>query len=148
MGYCERDDLRGGRPEHAWLHWVDLDGDGLEDSGVVDRVIREATATVDSYLATRYPVPFSPVPDIIRDTTRKIAFWNLATGRGFDGEGADKNILLDYQAALAWLKSVSKGEAVVPGATSLGATAPTSPETAAELVCPTPTFVGRLGGYG
>src|SRR5690348_11167221 len=60
---------------------ADWDGDGNVDAAVITDVIAEADALIDSFASKRFHVPFSPVPEIIKRMSAKLAGLILARRR-------------------------------------------------------------------
>lgn len=148
MSYCTRANIEARLAAATLLHFADLDQDGVEDVGVVDSAIEEASAEVESYLAVRYPVPVSPVPRVLATAAASVAIWNLARGRGYDADSADKVIRMAYDDAMRWLKALSSGAAQLPLANVGGTTAATTPAPGFKLVTRPPTLIGKLDLYG
>jgi phage gp36-like protein len=112
--YLTRADIDAAIPADVLLEAADLDRDGVEDPGVVDKALDDAQAEVDSYLLTRYPVPVSPVPTRLRQVSVAICVYRLLARRGLDEDGPDKVIVRDYNDAIRWLRDVGAGRAAVP----------------------------------
>ncbi len=120
MAYSIQDDLLEQISEDLLIQLTDDAGGGTVDTSVVDRSIADADAEIDSYCATRYPVPFSPVPVMVRKTSVDIAIYNLFARR----RGAPEDRQERYNNAVRWLKDVSRG------LISLGANAPNTDDEA------------------
>ncbi len=76
--------------------------DAAKIQGALDR----QSATLDSYFATRWPTPLSPVPDLVVANTMILAREDLdRNGRDFVVKAADR--------VRAWAKDVSKGSATL-----------------------------------
>jgi phage gp36-like protein len=87
--------------------------DAAKIQGALDR----QSATLDSYFATRWPTPLSPVPDLVVANTMILAREDLdRNGRDFVVKAADRVRL--------WAKDVSKGSATL-GVDSASPTSPT-----------------------
>lgn len=89
-------------------------------AGAVDRALADADAMIDGYLAGRYAVPLSPVPDNLPRVACQLARYGLL------GNAADERARQDYADAAAWLKDVAAGrviltEAIVAAITEVGA---------------------------
>lgn len=79
---------------------------GRDVAGACDAASQEA----DSYLATRYAVPLSvPAPEHLVQAVCDIARYRLYAG------AADTEVQNRYTQAVAWLKDVSAGRALLPG---------------------------------
>ena len=120
MAYCIQADLLEQISEDELIQLTDDAGAGTVDTSVVDRAISDADAEIDSYCATRYNVPFSPVPVMVRKTSVDIAIYNLFARR----RGAPEDRQERYDNAIRWLKDVSRG------LVSLGANAPVTDDDA------------------
>lgn len=70
-----------------------------------------ASQEADSYLATRYAVPVTttPLPEHLVQAVCDIARYRLYAG------AADPEVQNRYEQAVAWLKDVSAGRALLPG---------------------------------
>lgn len=89
---------------------ADRDGDGIPDFGAVARALADAGDEIDSFLAVRYSLPLAATPGIVRRLCVDIAVYRLALSA---------DVLTDehrrrYEDALAHLKRLAKGEAVLP----------------------------------
>lgn len=94
---------------------ADMDGDGVEDAGVVDSAIVDAEGMVNSYVRKLFATPLSPVPAAIVGVTKRITVYLLKQQRNNAVTELDR---LQYEDDLKWLKLLSKGE-VDPGIASL-----------------------------
>jgi phage gp36-like protein len=82
----------------------------LESQGRdIASALSAADQEIDSYLAVRYAVPVSPVPEHVVTIACDIARFRLFSSNS-EGEPADR-----YKAAIIWLKDVSAGRALLPG---------------------------------
>jgi phage gp36-like protein len=83
----------------------------------IDDAIADADSTVDSYAGRIYAVPFNPVPAKVKQLSRVISTYNLFARRQqvFAGK-LPEAIGKMYDDAIAFLKDVSKGVAVIDGA--------------------------------
>lgn len=80
-------------------------------SDVKEAAILAASNEVDGYLRSRWRLPLSSWDASITAATVKLAVYDLLSNRGFNpGAGADVQIRLRYDDAIAWLVRVSKGE--------------------------------------
>lgn len=75
------------------------------DAGVVAAAIGDAEKIADSYLAKRYRLPLTPVPDVLVPVVADIARYRLY------GERAEKDsaVTRNHKDALSWLKDVAAG---------------------------------------
>ena len=77
---------------------------GELDQATLQLALDDASALIDGYLAGRYPLPLAHVPSALVPICADIARHRLY------GEQAPEQIAKRYEAALAFLKSVGKGE--------------------------------------
>lgn len=123
---------------------LDVDQDGLEDSGVFDDAIERAANLVDADLARVYVVPFATTPStpgIIADLTDyAAAVWLFRTGGAPNSADADA-----FQALYdGLLNGIRDGRRAVPGATPVDAD---SGIVGAVFDAEAPTFAG-VDEYG
>jgi phage gp36-like protein len=83
MAYCTETDIKLQIDDDILVQLTDDDDAGVIDSDIIVRSIADADAEIDSYCGTKYDVPFSTVPIMIR----KISV-DLSICRG-DGPSAD-----------------------------------------------------------
>ncbi|HHQ4570152.1 TPA: gp436 family protein [Aeromonas veronii] len=77
---------------------------GELDQATLQLALDDASALIDGYLAGRYPLPLAHVPSALVPICADIARHRLY------GEQAPEQIAKRNEAALAFLKSVGKGE--------------------------------------
>ena len=108
MAYCTEEDLLN-RIDQATLARLTSDTGGA-GSDVAAAAITATDEEIDSYLAVRYALPFSSVPDRVRDLSVDIALYNLYGRRDADIPEARKN---RYKDAAAFLQRLAEGKAVL-----------------------------------
>lgn len=86
------------------------------DGEAVQKAIADAQAEIDSRLATKYTVPFSPVPSLVASIAQDIAAYlaDLVFRENRDYSTELSPIYLRYQRAQAQLGRLQTGEAVIP----------------------------------
>jgi phage gp36-like protein len=89
-------------------------------AGAVARALADADVEIDSYLATRYSAPLSPVPDNVTRIAAAIARYRIL------GDAVTELARKEYEDARGWLKEVAAGRAQINGATPLAAAAPSA----------------------
>lgn len=124
MAYCTKADILEQLDEDILVQLTDDDDLGVVDDDVVTRAIADADAEIDSYCGTRYDVPFSPVPPIIRKRSVDLAICNLyARRRGVPEDRKER-----CKEAVTWLRDVSTNKATLgeddPDGTPSDANAP------------------------
>ncbi len=107
MAYSTQSDLEKQLPKELLVQLADDDGDGVIDSGIVPEAIQKADDEINAYAATRYTVPFSPVPPLVKTLSVDIAIWNLYARRGRENETVVKR----YERAVALLRDITTGKA-------------------------------------
>lgn len=76
----------------------------LEALAVIARALDDAAATIDGYLAARYPVPFAAAPAIVGRLACDMARYYL-----YDDQ-ATEAVQKRYDAALAYFRDVAAGK--------------------------------------
>ncbi len=84
-------------------------------AGAVDRALADADVEIDSYLASRYAVPMSPIPNNVTRIAAAIARYRLL------GDAVTELARKEYEDARAWLRDTA---VQINGATPLAAAAP------------------------
>lgn len=118
MAYSAQSDLEEQISEDELVQLTDDAGSASVDSSVITRAVADADAEIDSYCGSRYTVPFSPVPVIIRKFSVDMAIYNLFSRRSLKiPEERQKR----YENAIRFLRDLAKG------LISLGADSPSEP---------------------
>jgi len=104
---------------------------GEYDSDIIEQALGDAEAEINAYLASRYALPLAEVPTSVARLACDIARYHLY------GPSLSPEVTKRYDASIAFLKSVSRGEAVIGVGTT--GTAPTV-ENAPEHFGPDRTF--------
>lgn len=71
---------------------------------VLEQALTDASAEINSYLAGRYQLPLTTVPEALPRVCCDLARYFLA------GQNAPDHITQRYRDAIAWLRSVNKGD--------------------------------------
>jgi phage gp36-like protein len=108
MAYCTQSDLITMIPLKE-LAELTADSGETPDSLVVDEAIHRADAEIDAYLGMRHTLPLAPVPDQVKGLSIDMALYHLYSRRSV----APTVRRQKYEAAVAFLKLVAAGEAVV-----------------------------------
>ena len=108
MGYAVQQDLvdRFGDAELKQL--TDRVNGTTIDAAVVAAALADADAEVDSYLITRYTLPLTAVPDVLKLTACNIARYRLYASQSVEASETVRN---NYKDAVAWLRDVAAGRA-------------------------------------
>ena len=104
MNYCTTNDLVDRFGEHELIMLTDRGNTGSVDAQVAGAAIADASALIDGYLGGRYALPLSAVPSVLPKLCGDIARFNL-----YDNSVPDA-VQKRFDAAMAFLKSVGKGE--------------------------------------
>lgn len=90
------------------LQLTDRDGDGVEDSGVLDKAVQDAENEIDAYVGARYALPLATTPLLLTRIARDLVRYFL-----FD-QRAPEEVRERYKRAVKLLESIRSGD------TSLG----------------------------
>jgi phage gp36-like protein len=121
MPYCTHADLLMRMSEQELIELTDEAGAGLLNSDAETRAIADADGEIDGYCGGSYPVPFNPVPVMVRKISVDVTIYNLYGLRATLALPDD--IKARYDNAVRFLKDVSKG------LVKLGADAPAPANT-------------------
>lgn len=143
MAYASVDDWLVS--EETQAHIGDLDGDGEADPAKVADALQNASAEMDGWLAGRYRVPVADpaAQPVLRVHALNIATYHLArTSSTVTEEIKDR-----YDASIAYLKAISKGDAQLPETpVSDEAAAPTAGDV--QMIAPGRVFTrDEFGGW-
>lgn len=119
MGYCTQADIEGQLDRADLIALTDDNGIGSADAAAVARAIADADAEIDSYCGSRYTVPFSPVPVIVRKFSVDMAIYHLFSRRSVLKIPEERQ--KRYDNAIRFLRDAAKG------LITLGADAPAEP---------------------
>ena len=106
MSYATLPDLLGHMAESDLIDLTDDDAVNAIDQEVVDHVLADATAVVNSYCG-KYALPFDPVPDMARILCTDIAIFNLYARR--PGHELPEAIKERYRKAMEHLRRAPHG---------------------------------------
>lgn len=110
MAYATAQDWLDAEESQSFIG--DTDGDGSADQAAIDKALNSASAEMDGWLASRYPVPVSDPAalPVLKVHVVAVATYHLArTANMITEEIKDR-----YTASIDYLKSVSKGAADLP----------------------------------
>ncbi|MBD8890903.1 gp436 family protein [Roseibium litorale] len=98
--------------EKSQAHIGDLDGDGVADASEIANALEAASNEMDGWLAGRYRVP---VTDPAAQPVLKVHALNIATYHLARTSSVVTEEIKDrYDASIAYLKAISKGDAQLP----------------------------------
>lgn len=106
MPYCALSDILVRIDETTVIQLTDDEGTGAVVTERVDQAIADADQEIDGYVGTRYTVPMSPVPAILKKVSVDISIHNLfgRRSRKEPEERAER-----YKGAVDLLKQIAKG---------------------------------------
>ena len=107
MAYCTQTDLEEQIANADLIDLSDDAGSGAVDTSVIARSIADADAEIDSYCGSRYTVPFSPVPVIIRKYSVDMAIYHLFSRRSVLKVSEERQ--KRYDNAIRFLRDLAKG---------------------------------------
>lgn len=87
-------------------------------AGALDRILQSVDAEIDAYLAGRYAIPLSPVPENIVNFAAAIARYRLL------GESTSEHARTEYEDARAFLRDVQAGRARLDAAATVAGASP------------------------
>lgn len=111
--YCTRDEVVDVLTRDA----AEVEGNaGSNDDESIDKAILDAESEINSRLALKYTVPFSPVPTLVNSIAQDIAAYlcdlNFRENRDYASELSP--IYLRYKRAQEMLGRLQTGEAIIP----------------------------------
>ena len=122
MAYSTLTDIKKLIPEGSIIQLTDDENLGAVNQARVDEAIAQADAEIDSYCGSKYTVPFTTVPDIVKKISVDIAIYNLYSRRveEIPETRADR-----YKNAIRQLEGIAKGlisigESITPPAETGG----------------------------
>ena len=114
MSYCTQADIVRRIGTDDLVKLSDYDGDGSPDAAVVTQAIEDAQGDIDSYLETKFAVPVTPTPDVLRKHCVTMAIYYLQLGR----DSVTEHYRKAYEDILKWLKDVVAGTATLGSGTT------------------------------
>ena len=143
--YCTIDDLRSQSSDEVLIRCTDDEGTGEIDQAIIDEKINDAQMEIDSYCRAQYPVPFDPVPGLIRKLTVDITLYNLISRRGLDEDSPDVILVKRYRDAVKFLENLAKGIVTI-GPVAVDAPSP-MPQQASIVSSPRHFSRGSMEGF-
>ena len=104
--YCTVEDMKKLIPESTLIQLTDDESLGNINQARIDEAVASADAEINSYCGSRYSVPFTPVPDMIRKVSVDIAIYNLYSRKV---EEIPETRETRYKNAIRFLEIVAKG---------------------------------------
>jgi phage gp36-like protein len=110
MAYCTEDDLLKMIPQ-ADLADLTVESGEVPDSLIIAEALAKAAAEIDAYLGVKYVVPLASPPDQVKALAVDLALYHLYSRRNMVPPVCQQR----YEAAVAFLKQVARGEVVITG---------------------------------
>lgn len=104
MTYAAKQDLIDRYGSDDLVQLTDREGNGAINDTVVTRALEDADAEINGYLATKYPLPISPVPMVLEKLACDIARYRLYDNR------ATEQLTQRYKDSIRFLQEVSTGK--------------------------------------
>ncbi len=128
--YITKTDILEQLPAEFLIQLTDDEGIGAVNDDRVNAAIEGAEGEADGYLSTRYTVPLTPVPAVVKKFCADIAVYNLFSRRDAMPEEREKR----YENAVKFFGNVSRG------IVSLGAETPPPTNSGPEFSGPDRVF--------
>ncbi|GEC88598.1 MULTISPECIES: gp436 family protein [Brevibacillus] len=146
--YAVASDVESKLSPDILMRLTDDDGTGEINWDIVTKMIQEASAEVDAFLAMRYTLPLSPVPPILSKLTLDITLYNLFSRRGIDESSADGVIVTRYNNAVRMLEKIAAGSMeIIPPTSDTGGEAPSSSHSMSYQTAPRIFSREQMKGY-
>jgi phage gp36-like protein len=104
--YCTVADLQKRLDPQRILTLSDDDANGVPDEDVINAVIADADALIDTYLRVRYTVPLDPTPDLVHAISTSIALYYLLARHN---DIVPAEFVKRYDAAVQLLDHIARG---------------------------------------
>jgi phage gp36-like protein len=115
MAYCAYADIKKNLPEETLVQLTDDEGVGTVNQVRISEAIAQADAEINSYLGTKYTVPFTaPIPDIVKQLSIKMSIYHLYSRRM---EEIPKTRVDRYNNSLRILEKIAAGSISIGAAT-------------------------------
>ncbi len=105
MSYCTQTDIENLLPSANLIQLADDDEDGVADAAVITEAIASADGDIDGYCQEKYTVPFTAVPEIIKNISVDLAIHFLYSRRDIMPEGRTAR----YKEAIRKLEKIAAG---------------------------------------
>ena len=106
MSYATIDDIKNRYGEDFLYTIADRNNDDALDIIAVENALSDASGLLDSYLSTRYSLPFKHIPSLLKRICVDVAVYWLAE----DGSGTTEEKRQRYNDAVQWLEGIARGE--------------------------------------
>jgi phage gp36-like protein len=110
MAYSSEDDLLKMIPQEELVD-LTVDSGEVPDSTIIAEAISKADAEIDAYLGVKYVVPLAAPPEQVKALSVDLAIYYLYTRLNVVPPAQQHK----YDAALAFLRQVGAGQAIIVG---------------------------------
>ncbi len=110
--YCTKDDVYAAVGEsHAMRMATDSAADQTAtiEGRITDAIVR-ASDRIDIYLRSRYSLPLSNIPDVLKDYCVQMTIYYLASRKGIDLSGTESTIRTNFEDCIKELSKVADGK--------------------------------------
>jgi phage gp36-like protein len=135
--YALKTDMQAEFGDTELAQLTDRSNGTVTDDTVLTDALTRADSEINSYIAQRYSLPFASVPTRLRDIACDIARYYLFDAR------APQIVQDRYKNAVAWLKDVAGGRALV-GVDASSNLIPNASGAAVSIQASTPVFTDDL----
>lgn len=104
--YCTFEDIKKLVPENMLIMATDDDNVGAVNEQRLNESIAQADAEIDLYCETRYEVPFTTVPPVVKKCSVDIAIYNLYSRKV---EAIPETRSTRYKDAIRLLRGIADG---------------------------------------
>jgi len=114
MAYCSEADIKKKIPSSELEQLIDDTGsDSAPDKTArITAAISNADSKINAFCGQKYTVPFSTVPDVVKDLSVDISIWWLASRR-WNTIDMQSTIKMNNDKAISLLEKISKGTVVL-----------------------------------
>ena len=109
--YCTADDILTTMSREDLITLTNADATTARDIDVeyLNKIIADSEKIIDGYIASRYSLPFTTVPPLIKRICKELTFCNLHTFGNYSDTDKASVIKKRYDEAIAMLKDIAAG---------------------------------------
>jgi len=134
MPYATTQDLIDRFGEEELIALADRNNDGAYDLAVVERALADADALIDSYIGTRYDLPLTTTPEVLKGKAADLARYTLYK------DAPTETVTENQKTAVRWLELVAAGKASLPLPSGADPAPSTAMATFVEISAAAPVF--------
>lgn len=111
MAYTTRAQIEANLPPQFLLQALDDNGDGTEDTGLLDTILEGADGEVEAILGQRFAVPFTaPIPPVVPRAALVFTLETLYRRRGYGTEERPNPFAAEARKLREKLDRIARGE--------------------------------------